>query len=221
WLHPYSTVRMRLDMLWVVAALLMSAVMPLQISFTTFRTALPYLIACLVCSVAWTAHVVCNFMTGYDEDGVIVMDAVKVRNRYFRTYLLLDVIGALPYALIAVLVCGSVEAGVSGGDGIVYGHCSVRDALMLRLWSLLPLATLPRLLQYLSKWQDTWDIDIHMMRLVKLLGTAMIFTHLFACMSYYVQLIEGFPGDGWVAVGGLDGKDAWITYNFALLRALQ
>ncbi|GIL57961.1 hypothetical protein Vafri_13167 [Volvox africanus] len=59
------------------------------------------------------------------------------------------------------------------------------------------------------------------MRLVKLLGTAMIFTHLFACMSYYVQLIENFPIDGWVAVGGLDGKGAWITYNFALLRALQ
>ncbi|EFJ39657.1 hypothetical protein VOLCADRAFT_100708, partial [Volvox carteri f. nagariensis] len=103
WLHPYSTVRMRLDMLWVMAALVMAAVMSLQIAFTTSGTALSYLVACLACSVAWMAHVVCNFMTGYDEDGLIVMDAVKVRNRYCRTYLLLDVIGALPYALIAVL----------------------------------------------------------------------------------------------------------------------
>lgn len=44
--------------------------------------------------------------------------------------------------------------------------------------------------------QDTWDIDIHMMRLVKLLGTAMIFTHLFACISFYVQVC-------WISSGGV------------------
>ncbi len=36
--------------------------------------------------------------------------------------------------------------------------------------------------------QDTWDVDIHMMRLLKLLGLALLFTHLFACMSFFVQV---------------------------------
>mgnify|MGYP001807191871 CR=1 FL=1 len=57
--------------------------------------------------------------------------------------------------------------------------------------------------------QDTWDIDIHKMRLVKLLGLAMVFTHLFACMSYFVQVggREGArTGGRGVPCGGLDRK---------------
>eukprot|EP00198_Chlamydomonas_reinhardtii_P008987 XP_001698324.1 predicted protein [Chlamydomonas reinhardtii] len=171
WLHPYSSVRMRLDMVWVAVGLLMSVVVPLQVAFVTPATALPYLVLLLVCSAAWAVNIAANFLTGYDEDGVVVMEAAAVRARYLRTWLLLDLLGALPYVAV-------------------------------------PLA-------------DTWDIDIHKMRLVKLLGLAMVFTHLFACMSYFVQLLEGFPSDGWVVVNGLDGLGPWITYNFALLRSLQ
>lgn len=91
------------------------------------------------------------------------MDAAQVRNRYCRTYLVLDVTGALPYALIAVLWCGSVGAGLPeeedgdedgsgrGREGL--GHCSLREGLMMRLWALLGLMALPRLFHYLSKWQ--------------------------------------------------------------------
>ncbi len=45
--------------------------------------------------------------------------------------------------------------------------------------------------------------------------------HLFSPSPGLLQLVEGYPEDGWVVVGGLDGKSLWITYNFALLRALQ
>ncbi len=59
-------------------------------------------------------------------------------------------VGALPYAAIPLLVCGSSEAGVPGGQ---LGGCSLRLGLELRLFSLLSLAVMPRLFHYLGKWQ--------------------------------------------------------------------
>ncbi|PNH08058.1 Potassium/sodium hyperpolarization-activated cyclic nucleotide-gated channel 4, partial [Tetrabaena socialis] len=217
WLHPYASLRMRLDMLWIVVAILNAVVMPLQ-PHDRPNTRSCAGTAARCCAIRPLSCTWCRPCAGYDEEGLIVMYAGMVRSRYCRTYLLVDLIGALPYSLISVLVCGSVDAGVPGGN---LGNCSDHGGLLLRLWALLSLASLPRLLYYLNKWQDTWDTDIHMMRLIKLMGLMMIFTHLFACLSYFVQMVEKFPMDGWVVSGGLDDKSVWITYNFALLRALQ
>jgi hypothetical protein len=48
---------MRLDLAWVVVALMMAAVVPLQLAFSTSQSALPLTLISLACSAAWMAQV--------------------------------------------------------------------------------------------------------------------------------------------------------------------
>ena len=88
------------------------------------------------------------------------MDVTLVHLRYARTFLALDVIAALPYVLIHVLVCNTVW-GPDDRPGSSAGNCSARGVLLLRLFGLLNLAVLPRLLNYLSKWQVGGGARMH------------------------------------------------------------
>lgn len=80
---------------------------------------------------------------------------------------------------------------------------------------------LPRLLAYISQWQDQVTLNSNTMRIFKLAFLISVFAHLDACMQFFVAEVEGFPQEGWVVASHLHDASAGVQYSHSLFKALS
>lgn len=80
---------------------------------------------------------------------------------------------------------------------------------------------IPRLLAYISGWQDRLTLNSNTMRIFKLAFLISVFAHLDACMQFFVAEVEGFPDNGWVMMCQLHDASTGVQYSYSLFKALS
>lgn len=80
---------------------------------------------------------------------------------------------------------------------------------------------LPRLLDYISLWQDQLTLNSNTMRIFKLVFLILVFAHFNGCMQFFVAELEGFPEEGWVVRSNLMDASITMQYSYSLFKALS
>ena len=143
----------------------------------------------VVVSIIFLCDLALNFNTAYIQDGELVTSPHLIRSQYLRTWFWVDAPSALPIELIETF------------DFLQNDHLE-----LLRLLRLARLARLLRVLkleQNLRQFEDSFDINLRALRIVKLMFKVVIGAHFLGC--------------GWMAIAKhpLDENElTWVeVYN--------
>ncbi|GAB4818740.1 hypothetical protein N2152v2_005786 [Parachlorella kessleri] len=200
-INPLSAFRARWDLLIVLAIFYSCATLPLRAAFGDNQVG-PFFMFDMGLTVFFLVDIILNFNTGYDDDGIIVMEKSRVRWYYLRTWFMPDLIASIPYDLIALLA--------KQGDLAAY----------LRLLRLVRMTRLPRLFKYISRWEDVLPINSFAMRMAKLGTVILIFAHTNACLQLLVGKVEP-ANNNWLLAEGVYDASKWTQYSHALFRAIS
>lgn len=120
--------------------------LPIRLSFPTQLDERVYLVGEWVLTLYFVLDIAIVFVTAYeDEEGELLIDPRKVALRYARTWLLVDVLGTIPWDLLLPARYALASSAATPADG---GVAPVANVLyVLQLPRLLRLLRLPRLLQ--------------------------------------------------------------------------
>jgi len=161
--------------------------------------------------------IVC-FRTGYYSDqDVFISNPWKIAKRYVSGLFIADFLSCIPWDLVFELF-----SGTSGGSGAR----SIKLLKFVRLVRLLKLTRLMKLQRFLVELEQRWNLNPHMIRMVKLIIKIVFLAHLLACCWHYVALPicgendvpepcpEEAPGEviNWVRAFDVDHFDATSRY---------
>lgn len=148
--------------------------------------------------------IVVNFnLAFYDENDGIVKDRKLITKNYLRKMFWIDLIGVFPFYLFALLITGEM-----GED--------TNMSRYLSLLRLLRLARLHRVKQLFDILQYNTAISLTALTLTRNFGAAMVWTHMAACVMYFIARQYSYD-DEQTWIGGLVyGQSTFERYITAL-----
>ena len=207
WLGPRDKTRGQWDAFFMTMVLFSLWYWPLYCAFQSGQVHALYIFDKFV-NLVCIADVVLNFNTGYNDGGMIELRQKQVRNHYLSKRFIIDLYSSVPI------------------DMLMFFSKSLRyerpTSLIFRLESIVRnMFRLPRLVSYLSKWEDQIKLDANVLRVGKLVGVILLFAHTNACIQYLCARIEEFPDESWVTRNDLINAKDSMKYTVALFNALS
>ncbi|KAL4616667.1 potassium/sodium hyperpolarization-activated cyclic nucleotide-gated channel 3-like [Arapaima gigas] len=222
-IHPYSDFRFYWDLLMLLLMMGNLIILPVGITFFKDENTPPWIIFNVVSDTLFLVDLVLNFRTGIvkEDSTEILLDPRAIRQRYLRSWFLVDFISSIPVDYIFLMV--DLEARL---DSEVYRTArALRIVRFTKILSLLRLLRLSRLIRYIHQWEEifhmTYDLASAMVRIVNLIGMMLLLCHWDGCLQFLVPMLQDFPSDCWVAKNNMV-NDTWgVQYSYALFKAMS
>lgn len=138
-----------------------------------------------------------QFNTAYYQDDLLVCDRKQIAKKYFSKMFWIDLIGVLPFTAIFL----------NAGDG------SEDTAQFIALLRLLRLVRLHRVFTYLENLNYSTKISFLALTLVRNFVYVMSWTHLAACLFYYIaRHFDFLEDDTWINAMALENDfERYVT----------
>ena len=180
---PNSRFTRRWDALLVVALLFVATVTPFEVGFLSVDLNALFFVNRAI-DVFFTFDIVLNFFIAYreevDKGAGWVFDNKRIALNYLKTWFLLDLISAVPFdSLLLVLE----RLGVFNPGGII--------GSWLRLTRLIKLLRIVRLGRIVARWQASIGLSYAITSLVQFLLLTLMMAHWLACLWGYVGRNSG------------------------------
>lgn len=158
--------------------------------------------------VFWNLDVVATFMTGYYENGNLILEPVKIAWNYAKTWLLFDIIVVSIDWIILFL------AADSDAQGVHRLSKTVRLLRFLRMVRILRMAKISRMSEAVQEQIQSQTANIHY-SLFKSIFRLLLLTHLLACSWYGIGRLSGEEwGDhSWVKEVDLTARTLGYQYT--------
>ncbi|KAI5621480.1 potassium/sodium hyperpolarization-activated cyclic nucleotide-gated channel 2 isoform X1 [Silurus asotus] len=220
-IHPYSDFRFYWDFTMLMFMVGNLIIIPVGITFFKEETTTPWIIFNVVSDTFFLMDLVLNFRTGivFEDNTEIILDPKKIKQKYLRTWFVVDFISSIPVDYIFLIV----EKGI---DSEVYKTArALRIVRFTKILSLLRLLRLSRLIRYIHQWEEifhmTYDLASAVMRIINLIGMMLLLCHWDGCLQFLVPMLQDFPSDCWVSLNKMV-NDSWSElYSFALFKAMS
>ncbi|XP_062868516.1 potassium/sodium hyperpolarization-activated cyclic nucleotide-gated channel 2 [Trichomycterus rosablanca] len=220
-IHPYSDFRFYWDFTMLMFMVGNLIIIPVGITFFKDETTTPWIIFNVVSDTFFLMDLVLNFRTGivFEDNTEIILDPKKIKQKYLRTWFIVDFISSIPVDYIFLIV----EKGI---DSEVYKTArALRIVRFTKILSLLRLLRLSRLIRYIHQWEEifhmTYDLASAVMRIFNLIGMMLLLCHWDGCLQFLVPMLQDFPSDCWVSLNKMV-NDSWSElYSFALFKAMS
>ena len=142
WNHPDSVFRQRWILAVIIATLYCAVELPVELAFYPgFQVASFKFWFDIGIDLFFVADICVSLKTGFVEDGVVVMDPKRIRQKYCRSGFVVDLIAVLPFD-----VCMAFAGSGDGNESLV--AASTRLGRVARLSRLLRLGRVARLFRY-------------------------------------------------------------------------
>ena len=142
WNHPDSLFRQRWILAVIIATLYCAVELPVELAFYPGFQVLSFKFWFDICiDLFFVADICVSLKTGFVEDGVVIMDPKRIRQKYCRSGFVVDLIAVLPFD-VAMAFAGS------GNNNESLVAASTRLGRVARLSRLLRLGRVARLFRY-------------------------------------------------------------------------
>lgn len=158
--------------------------------------------------VFWNFDILATFITGYYEDGNLILEPVKIAWNYTKTWLIFDVTVVSIDWIILFL------AADSDAQGVHRLSKTVRLLRFLRMVRILRLAKISRMSEAVQEQIQSQSANIHY-SLFKSIFRLLLLTHLLACSWYGIGRLSGEEwGDhSWVKEVALTERTLGYQYT--------
>mmetsp|Transcript_15596 Transcript_15596/g.35798 ORF Transcript_15596/g.35798 Transcript_15596/m.35798 type:complete len:775 (-) Transcript_15596:69-2393(-) len=193
-IHPNSKRRLLWDLLGMTLVVYDIITIPLQVfepKKNLFSTVMAWCLA-----VFWTVDFPTGFLTGFTQDGRLVMNPLYVGKHYMTSWMPLDLfLISLDWFLL--LFADSEDSSAVATLGITRFGKAFRVVRILRVLRLLRLMKIPR---YLSRVEERIESELVavIVGIVKLTAAILLINHLVACSWYGI------------GVGPYRGRRNWV-----------
>ncbi|TSK53676.1 Potassium/sodium hyperpolarization-activated cyclic nucleotide-gated channel 2 [Bagarius yarrelli] len=213
-IHPYSDFRFYWDFTMLMFMVGNLIIIPVGITFFKEETTTPWIIFNVVSDTFFLMDLVLNFRTGivFEDNTEIILDPKKIKQKYLRTWFVVDFISSIPVDYIFLIV----EKGM---DSEVYKTArALRIVRFTKILSLLRLLRLSRLIRYIHQWEenDSWS-ELYSFALFKAMSHML-------CIGYGRQAPESMS-DIWLTmlsmIVGATCYAMFIGHATALIQSLD
>lgn len=210
--HPCSRKRVFWDVLGCIMISYDMIFIPLQtfkLEENTFTSAVLF-----GSTIFWTLDICMSFLTGFNSEGLMITNPLRIAKRYVRTWLFFDITLVLvDWSLVVAKsldVSSTVSTGASVGSVMV---TVVRCLRVIRLAKLLKIynGTLSDLLEHVQS-----EVFIIILNMAKFVILILLLNHLIACFWYSIGSWDEGREDSWVHKFGLEERTKIYRYATAL-----
>eukprot|EP00438_Fugacium_kawagutii_P001095 Skav236118 [mRNA] locus=scaffold1166:509950:511653:+ [translate_table: standard] len=157
-----------------------------------------------VIQIFWNLDLFISFITGYYDEGALILSLRKIAKHYAKTWLLFDV------ALLSLdWVCRSIEWSNRGGMESIMWSRSLRLLRFLRLMRMLRMVKLRRINEVFQEFFHSQTATLYYSLLRSLIHLC-ILNHLIACAWW--ATIHVSSGENWVAALGIENSSMEYQY---------
>ncbi|CEL99089.1 unnamed protein product [Vitrella brassicaformis CCMP3155] len=214
-IHPASTFRVTWDCVIIVLTLVSVFYTPFSISFLQGEDDLeshggvpglyypewPELsiakIFLLVIDVCFCTDLVLNFMTGFEQDGILILSVRETSRYYLRNYFAIDLVASFPFDVIFTIL--TLAASGDESSSIYHTYSASRAFRMLKLIRLTKLMRIARMARSLQRFSTLASSLV--LQVIKYLFVLMLFAHWSACLAFFQTRLADFPDDSWIMQG--------------------
>ncbi|CAD8162285.1 unnamed protein product [Paramecium octaurelia] len=194
---PTSTPKLIWDVFLLIILSIQMVFVPLKICFQIEITQdlLQFFLLTLPLYV-YLIEILLNFLTGYYEHGVLVIDQKQIAMHYLKSTFMYDFLSVMPQFISTI----SDESQI------------FEILLLIRLKRLILLAdTLEETLNLRQHYQTFIDV-------VRLLIQFLFLSHLFGCVWHYIGVLEEQFGydQNWIKQKNIDGESWFVRYVFSI-----
>jgi CRP-like cAMP-binding protein len=196
---PDAPYRLKWDFMMILLVFYYALAIPVQMAFINEDADLPTTIFEIVATVIFCFDMWVNTRTAFKEDGILQIDPKVIRNAYFQSWFVVDLVSCLPIELAS----GSSEGGSS----------TFKVNKLLRLLRVFKLFRVFRLARILQRVEEVTKFNPSILRLVRLLFFMVLVWHWIACLYWFVSWLENFTADMPVWVGQFEREGSvnmWV-----------
>ena len=170
-----------------------AAVVPLYVAFEETVSFKRVLIDIGV-DIIFIADVVLSFFTSYIDpsSGEIVQSIKKISLTYLKGWFWMDLLASMPWQATEMIL------GESATDGETKFY--LRILRVVRLFRLLKYV---KLMKFKSK-KRCLRLNDSIRRIIQVTGLVLFFSHLVACLWFFLARVDGFGPETWVARRSLE-----------------
>ncbi|XP_043104486.1 potassium/sodium hyperpolarization-activated cyclic nucleotide-gated channel 1 [Puntigrus tetrazona] len=224
-IHPRSRIRHYYVMFMVILTFVNLITIPLDMAFSEDMqgTAHKYWVAFNVFSDAmFCLDVAINFQMGiFNDDGQAILDPKLIRNDYFKSWFCPDVVAAFPVDIVIVIV----EHFYHADTDLLMASKLVRILMFARIFSLIRLLRVPKLLRFCFELESVSDIQLEevkkFFRVFFVFMLIILVWHWNTCLHYFISILEEFPDDCWVMQDNIKNTTIGEKYSFSSFRAFS
>ncbi|MGH0130023.1 UNVERIFIED_CONTAM: hypothetical protein FKN15_041013, partial [Acipenser sinensis] len=165
-----------------------------------------------------------NFRMGVitEDSEVVLLDPKLIACHYLKSWFVLDLISAFPVDYVILIV---KELEEDQNTTTYTASKLVRIVLFARIFSLIRLLRVSRLVRFFSEWEQVANSNMEAVRLfiriICLFAMILLLCHWNGCIQYFIPSLQDFPEDCWVVRENLTHAP-WIEkYSFGVFRALS
>jgi len=159
-------------------------------------------------TILFVLDIVVNFNLAFYKDEEIIYERSLIVKSYCRRMFWIDLIGALPFETLTLIVTGQMQRD----DNTALYISLVRLLRFVRLHRMGPFSDF---LQYDSRVSLLW------FTLIRNFAVALWVTHFSACTMYFLAKLEGFGDDTWLGSTLLDEMTIYERYVMSLYWSVR
>ncbi|XP_029434412.1 potassium/sodium hyperpolarization-activated cyclic nucleotide-gated channel 1-like isoform X2 [Rhinatrema bivittatum] len=215
-IHPFSCFRLYYVIFMIIVTILSLFITPVTMAFQDESNHFNAWIAInTLTDVFFLIDIFVNFKLGmFSEDQIFVMDPVKIKRRYLKTWFLPDLLSSVPLDIFWLLRLSAPHSDLT--------H---RISKFTRLASVFRLLRIPKLARYFQEWEQLGTINVNyselFYRIVCLFGITILMSHWNGCIQFFLASLQDFPENSWVAKGNLINQSLLEQYSVGVFRALS
>jgi len=211
---PDGKIRRSWDLILMSVVLFDIVVLPLQISFAMLQN---FLVVQIIFDAIFIFDILLTFHTGYYENGSLITDHRKIAKRYARTWLIVDIIVAIPfYSLNAP----SRAYNYYENKQTVLGLLSILR--LLKIIRAIKFFKVNNIYQKITAYYGSTSFVVNLLQMIKLLLIILLSAHWLACGFHYIAFIEIQNGDAeqtWIYQNNLENYNQPTIYLYSLYWA--
>ena len=166
--------------------------------------------------------VIINSLSAYFENEILIKERRQILCKYAKSWMALDIIACLPFELIFEFSGLENESTSQASD-----YNSLLRLLRLpRLYRMFRITRLLKILKVTNEenfigFQDMITMHYRVVRAILFVFFSFIFSHLFACLWFWIARIQNFSYDCWAVKTGIQDLPPEKQYLWSIYWALQ
>ncbi|KAK6487004.1 potassium/sodium hyperpolarization-activated cyclic nucleotide-gated channel 1-like [Huso huso] len=225
-IHPFSPIRNYYIMFMVFITFINLIAIPMELAFLEGEHTEEFrMVIFNLCSdTLFLLDIAINFRMGVitEDSEVVLLDPKLIACHYLKSWFVLDLISAFPVDYV-ILIVKELEEDQS--TTTYTASKLVRVVLFARIFSLIRLLRVSRLVRFFSEWEQVANSNMEAVRLfiriICLFAMILLLCHWNGCIQYFIPSLQDFPEDCWVVRENLTHAP-WIEkYSFGVFRALS
>lgn len=133
------------------------SILPVAVSFFDDSISPGWITFNVFSDALFVMDIILNFWTGIiTQEGIVYLDLSKVRRKYFKSWLLPDILAVLPFDYVALMT-----THMQSMTSLLMASRALRLIRLIRLLTLLKLLRVARFMRYLAKWEEVRCTYMH------------------------------------------------------------